>query len=133
MGSKYFPPDLLAKNLSRDPKGILFGTADIPQVPIAKAEQDRLRPILEGRVRGKHLLLCSGAEDKLVPYKDSEPVIKVLQDAASGWADGSFSITDKLYKGAGHEFRGDMVADSVAFIVDAVAHGPRDKRRKAKI
>ncbi|RFU77232.1 hypothetical protein TARUN_5013 [Trichoderma arundinaceum] len=129
VGSKYFPLDTVATVRKRDPKGILFGTNAIPSLPLSSAEQDRLRKIFDSRVRGKKLLLCSGGADKLVPYSNAEPFIRVLKDAASGWyADGGVEVDNRVYEGVGHKFDADMVNDAVAFLMRVVAEGPRRKR-----
>ncbi|UKZ75009.1 hypothetical protein TrVFT333_002681 [Trichoderma virens FT-333] len=102
LGSKYFPADSIAT--------------------------DRLRKILDSRVRGKKLLLCSGGADELVPYAQAEPLIRVLKDAVGGWyADGGVEVDDRVYEGVGHRFAADMVNDAVAFLMRVVAEGPRQK------
>lgn len=129
MGSKYFPADSIATIRKTDPKGILFGTGPIPSLPLSSAEQDRLRAILDGRVRGKKLLLCSGGADDLVPYAHSQSFIRLLEDAAGGWyADGGIEVDNRVYEGVGHKFAADMVNDAVAFLMRAVAEGPRHRR-----
>ncbi|KAL7949384.1 Alpha/Beta hydrolase protein [Trichoderma barbatum] len=128
LGSKYLPADSIATIRKSDPKGILFGTSPIPSLPLSSAEQDRLRKILDSRVRGKKLLLCSGGADDLVPYAQAEPFIKVLKDAASGWyADGGVEVDDRVYEGVGHKFAADMVNDAVAFLMRVVKEGPRQR------
>lgn len=136
LGSAHFPEAVVNNCLAHDPKGILFGVQSVPNIPLSTADQDRLRPILESRVHGKRLLLCFGADDKLVPPANSMPLLAVLKDAATGWYDGGkggIAVIDKVYDGVGHAFSKDMVTDSVEFIVDAVARGPRTKQHKAKI
>jgi hypothetical protein len=129
LGSKYFPADTIAAVRKLDPKGILFGTNATPSLPLSSTEQDRLRKIFDGRVRGKKLLLCSGGADELVPYVKSEPLIRVLKDAAGGWyADGGVEVDDRVYEGIGHRFSADMVNDAVAFLMRVVAEGPRQKK-----
>ncbi|PON24283.1 hypothetical protein TGAM01_v206971 [Trichoderma gamsii] len=129
LGSKYFPADSVATARRFDPKGTLFGTDVIPALPLSSAEQDRLRSILDSRVRGKKLLLCSGGADELVPYSKGEAFIRLLKDAAGGWyADGGVEVDDRVYEGVGHRFAADMVTDAVAFLMRAVAEGPRRKR-----
>ncbi|KAH6604537.1 hypothetical protein Trco_006244 [Trichoderma cornu-damae] len=140
LGSKYFPADSVTAVRNRDPKGILFGTGAVPSLPLSAAEQGRLRKILDSRVRGKKLLLCSGGADDLVPYAKSEPFIRVLTDAASGWyADGGVRVDNRIYEGVRHVFHADMVNDSVEFLMQVVAEGPRrdkgddDVESRAKI
>lgn len=133
MGSKYFPQSLVETCLANDPKGILFGTQPLPSLPLSSSEQGRLREILDRRVRGKKLLLCSGGDDKLVPHANGKPVIDILKDASSsGWYKET-SVDDRVYAGVGHSFSKDMVGDAVQFLVEAVARGPRDKKDRARI
>ncbi|KAL7892157.1 hypothetical protein HDV63DRAFT_176975 [Trichoderma sp. SZMC 28014] len=133
LGSKYFPADSVATARRFDPKGILFGTDAIPALPLSTAEQDRLRSILDSRVRGKKLLLCSGGADELVPYSKGEAFIRLLKDAAGGWyADGGVEVDDRVYEGVGHRFVADMVNDAVAFLMRAVAEGPRVRKKDAE-
>jgi hypothetical protein len=128
LGSKYFPADTIAAIRKSDPKGILFGTDPVPSLPLSQAEQDRLRKIFDGRIRGKKLLLCSGAADELVPYKHAQPLIGVLKDAAEGWyKDGGLEVDDRVYEGVGHKFSADMVRDAVEFLVRVVGEGRRGR------
>lgn len=130
LGGKFFPQDLINTCLARDPKGILFGPSNngIPSLPLSSTEQGRLRTILDDRIRGKKLLLCSGGADPLVPYDQSIPFLEVFKDAVTGWyADGGITVDDRVYEGIGHKFSADMVTDAVMFLVNAVAEGPRRK------
>lgn len=128
MGSKYFPADTIAAIRKSDPKGILFGTDPVPSLPLPQAEQDRLRKIFDGRIRGKKLLLCSGAADELVPYKHAQPLIGVLKDAAEGWyRDGGLEVDDRVYEGVGHKFSAEMVGDAVEFLVRVFGEGRRGR------
>ncbi|KAF7545805.1 hypothetical protein G7046_g9472 [Stylonectria norvegica] len=134
LGSKYFPPSLINTCKTHDPKALLFGLAPTPDVlPLPPAEQARLRSVFDARIRGKSLLLCSGAEDELVPYANSRPLVRVLKDAVGGWyGDGGVVVDDRVYEGVGHRFSKGMVEDAVDFLVEAVERGPRE-RSKAKI
>ena len=121
LGSKDFPPSVVEKCERLDPKGILFSTGEVPSPPISASEQERLRPLLDAHVRGKRFLLCSGGDDKLVPYRCTKPFVDFFKDAAETWyRDGGVSIEDNVYPGRGHVFSPDMVTDAVRFIVDAV-------------
>ncbi|KAH6874772.1 hypothetical protein B0T10DRAFT_498523 [Thelonectria olida] len=129
--SAYFPPDLITACLAYDPKALLFGTSPVPSRPLSPAEQRDLHVLLNARIRSKRLLLCSGAEDELVPYANTKALADVLKDAVGedGWyEDGRVVIEDRVYEGVGHRFSKDMVDDAVRFLVDAVAAGPRRRR-----
>lgn len=134
LGSKYFPPDLITATLAHDPKGLLAGTSPLPGPPLSTAEQARLRPILDSRVGGKRLLVCSGSQDKLVPCANSRSVVALLRDAVDGWyAEGGVTVDDRVYEGVGHSFCAEMVEDAVGFLVDAVAEGPRKREGRPKM
>lgn len=125
LGSKYFPDDLVATCKSYDPKGILLGTSSLPSLPLVDDERSRLSQILSSRgcLKGKRLLLCSGGEDKLVPYVNSAPMVRLLEDV------GGVDVEDKVYEGVGHSFSAGMVEDAVRFLVGAVEDGPREKAK----
>ncbi|WQF88353.1 Putative alpha/Beta hydrolase [Colletotrichum destructivum] len=140
LGSKDFPSDLVASCLRHDPKGILFGTGAVPASAegLPEDERRRLGGILDGLgLRRKRFLVCSGAEDKLVPYKMSEPFVEFFAGAAGAWyADRGVVVENKVYDGVGHAFSEGMVEDSVRFLVDAVAEkdgGQGGDERRAKI
>ena len=134
LGSRFFPKTLLSTLSLHDPRAMLFGPGSIlPSLPLPAAEQARLRPLLDARVRGKRVLLCSGGDDALVPYARSRPLLAVLKDAAGGWyADGGFELDDRVYEGVGHRFSKDMVVDAVDFMVRVVGEGPRGKKEEDK-
>ncbi|RGP80553.1 hypothetical protein FLONG3_1292 [Fusarium longipes] len=130
VGSKYFPKDLIGTCSSHDPKTLLFGTSPIPSGALSSTEQTRLRAILDERIRGKKLLLCSGGDDALVPYANAKTFVTMLKEAVGekGWyRDGGVELDDRVYEGVGHKFSADMVEDAVKFLVNAVAKGPRGK------
>ena len=119
--------------LKCDPKGILFGTGEIlnpsttaggdsEQQQKARAEQARLRQLLDRTLGGKRILLCSGADDKLVPYACSEDFIDFLRAASATWyRDGDLDVDDRVYPGVGHAFAPPMITDALRFLTDAVA------------
>lgn len=125
LGSRYFPEDLVTACAKHDPKAILFGDAPLPTPPLPQGDRARLAKVLgaRGLVGGKKLLLCSGADDKLVPYANGAPFVRLLEDV------GGVNVEDKLYQGVGHSFSSAMVEDAVRFLVDAVQNGPRERAR----
>jgi hypothetical protein len=130
-GSKDFPPALVEACKKLDPKGILFGTSAVPAPgTTSEAEQQRLRAILDERVRGKKFLLCSGGDDKLVPYRCSQPFVDWFKDALETWyADGNVYVENKVYAGIGHSFSSDMVKDAIRFVTDVVGGEDNGERR----
>lgn len=120
LGSRDFPPGLVAQCARVDPKGILFGAGEIVESP-SEAQQARLRPILDAHVRGKKLLTCTGQLDKLVPWFCSEPFSKFFANAAQGWyKDSGLVVDNRLYKYVPHKCSQEMVVDAVRFVCDVV-------------
>lgn len=129
-GSRHFPRDLLALCRRADPKAILFGSGPVPEAPDEKQKAE-LGAILDGRVKGKKFLLCSGADDKLVPYKAGAPFIRFFVDAVSGWyKGGGVAVENKVYEGVGHEFSPGMVRDALTFVVEALEERSGEERPK---
>lgn len=124
-GSRDFPPALVEACKKLDPKAILFGTSAVPApgaTATSEADRRRLRAVLDQKVRGKKFLVCSGGDDKLVPYRCSKPFLDWFKDAARTWyADGGVYVEDNVYAGVGHTFSAEMVKDAVRFVVDVVA------------
>jgi hypothetical protein len=121
LGSKDFPLALISSVQKCDPKGLLFSTNEIPSNP-SESEQTRLRGILDSRLKGKKLLVCSGGNDKLVPYHCSEPFLTFLKGAVGGWyRDANVYVEDNVYAGAGHAYSEGMVKDTKRFISDILA------------
>jgi hypothetical protein len=133
LGSKDFPKALISSAQKWDPKGILFGTSDIKANP-SESEQKRLRHILDTKVKGKRVLVCSGGADKLVPYHCSKPFLQFIKNATGGWyKDGNVYIEDNVYPGIGHAYSEDMLKDTIRFVNDAFAGGSSKGRATAKM
>ncbi|TVY21453.1 hypothetical protein LARI1_G000587 [Lachnellula arida] len=139
LSSPDFPQSLITACSNHDPKALLFGTSPIP-IPtnsspsppsphphlLSSSEQQRLRPILNAKLKGKRILVCSGGADNLVPYHCSEPFLRFLKHATGkgGWyADGDVVVEDQVYEGVGHTYSEGMVIDTRRFITDALANG----------
>ncbi|KAJ0374451.1 hypothetical protein COL26b_007366 [Colletotrichum chrysophilum] len=133
LGSRDFPPDLVAACLRHDPKGILFGTGPVPTSAVAEAaEQQRLRGLLDARVRGKKFLVCSGGDDKLVPYSMAKPFVDFFQEATRTWyADGGVVFENIVYEGVGHAFSEGMIEHSCRFLLDVV-NGAAEKGAESR-
>lgn len=118
LGSKDFPDALIASVKKWDPRGLLFGTTEIQANP-SESEQKRLRGILDARIKGKKLLVCSGDADKLVPYHCAQPFMEFLKNATSGWyKDGNVYVEDNVYPGVGHAYSEGMIPDTTRFVSD---------------
>ena len=121
LGSEDFPKALISSCQTWDPKGILFGTDKIQQNP-SPGKQKQLRRILDGKIKGKRVLVCSGADDKLVPYRCSRPFLSFLKIATSGWyADGNVYVEDNVYDGVGHKYSEGLARDTTRFVSDVLA------------
>lgn len=132
-GSTDFPNALVSSVERFDPKGMLFGSSDVIINP-SETEQTRLREILDKKVRGKRVLICSGGADKLVPYHCGEPFLKFLKNATSGWyKDGNVYIEDIVYPGVGHTYSEGMTKDTTRFIGDILADAAGGCRGASKI
>ncbi|KAI1270670.1 hypothetical protein F5Y18DRAFT_369138 [Xylariaceae sp. FL1019] len=120
IGSKDFPESLVAMCKKFDAKGTLFGTGEVPKTPSA-AEKDRIRPMLDSRIKGKRIQILSGGADKLVPYKDGKDFLDFFKDATSGWwKEGNVYVEDNLYPKVGHKFEDEMLKDATRFVLDTV-------------
>lgn len=119
--SKDFPQALISSAQKYDPKGIVFGTSDVNSNP-SQSEQKRIREILDARLKGKRILVCSGGDDKLVPYHCGKPFMEFLRSASTGWyKDGNIQVEDNVYPGVGHAYSEGMVRDTVRFVSDILA------------
>ncbi|TVY68807.1 hypothetical protein LSUE1_G008659 [Lachnellula suecica] len=116
LGSKDFPHALVASCKKWDPKGILFGTSEVTSGP-----SEDIRGLLNSKIKGKRILVCSGGADKLVPYHCSEPFLNFLKDATEGWyKDGGVYLEDNVYAGVGHAYSEGMVKDTTRFVSDTL-------------
>jgi hypothetical protein len=122
LGSSSFPPALITSIQKSDPKGLLFSTSEIPSSP-SHSSHTHLKSILDTKIKGKKILVCSGGDDKLVPYHCSEPFLKFLKNAVGkgGWYEGEVYVEDNVYEGVGHAFSEGMVRDTVRFVGDTLA------------
>ncbi|KAM7196501.1 hypothetical protein V8F20_006975 [Naviculisporaceae sp. PSN 640] len=120
LGSKDFPASLVNACVKQDPRGILFGTSEVNTKNLSTKQQD----ILQERLGGKKILVCSGGADKLVPYSCSEPFLSWLKDAVV--KEKNIEVDDLVYEGVGHQFSPQMVEDAIKFVVDVVAGADGD-------
>ncbi|PMD57056.1 uncharacterized protein K444DRAFT_615508 [Hyaloscypha bicolor E] len=124
LGSKDFPTALISSIQKWDPRGLLFGASEINPNPSEK-EQARLGKILDSKIKGKQILVCSGGDDKLVPYHCAEPFMKFLNNATTGWyKGGNVYVEDNVYPGIGHAYSEGMVNDTTRFVSDILAGTP---------
>ncbi|CZR59889.1 uncharacterized protein PAC_09783 [Phialocephala subalpina] len=121
LGSADFPKALISSCEKGDPKAMLFGTSEINASPSGE-EQKKLRELLDSKLTSKRVLVCSGRDDKLVPYHCSEPFLTFLKQATSGWyKDGGVYVEDKVYSGVGHAYSEGMAKDTTRFVSDLLA------------
>lgn len=137
-GSKDFPKALVDAISVWDPRGILFGEDQIPTdppVPLGPSEAGRLMEVLDERVKGKQVVVLSGAADKLVPYKFTQPFVTFLDEAVKpgGWWEGGLELRNIAFEGVGHEMSQGMVDECVQFTrkfmgVESGNASPRDSK-----
>jgi len=124
LGSKDFPPALVEMCRKYDPKCMLFDIPRVPEpssAPLPGSAGEAVRQKIEKSLAGKRLLLCSGGDDKLVPYQCSVPFVSWLKEVVGSWLKHcDISIEDKVYPGIGHTFSLGMIEDSVRFILENV-------------
>lgn len=123
LGSKDFPSALVTSMEKWDPKGLLFSKSEVPS-ELSSGEQSRVRGLLDSTIKGKRFLVCSGGDDKLVPYRCSRPLVELLSKATGqgGWyEDGGVYIENNVYDGIGHKFSEGMTKDAVRFVSDTLA------------
>ena len=131
LGSKDFPVALVESVRKWDPKGLLFGLKDI-EVDPSPEEQARLRKILDSKVKGKSVLVCSGGDDKLVPYHCSAPFMRFLKKAVKGWYnEGNLYVEDNVYDGIGHAYSDGMAQDADRLLGDLLSGKDLTSREKA--
>lgn len=124
LGSRYFPPSLVTTANHHDAKAVLFQNNALPSLPLTHKERTRLRQILDSRgcLKGKKLLLCSGGDDALVPWRHSKGFVEVLKDVG-------VDVDGGAYEGVGHKFAKEMVLDTVKWLTEVVGEGPRERAR----
>ena len=127
LGSSYFPEGLVEAVRRNDPAGQLLGFGSTREErfyrdPISD-EKEAMLPLLHNSFRGKRILNMSGAADKLVPYRCSEPFLKWLQRAISpnGWfSDLNLTLVDVSFDGVGHAMSADMAKMLDQFVVETL-------------
>ncbi|RKF72880.1 putative alpha beta hydrolase fold-containing protein [Golovinomyces cichoracearum] len=126
LGSSDFPKSLMEVVQKRDPRGIFFGFQEVT-LDQSDADKKKLRDVLDSKLRNKRILLCSGKNDNLVPYRCAEAFLAFLKNASTRWySDGNFHIEDRIYPGIGHTFSDDMLRDTVQFVIDTLNEGDRE-------
>ena len=127
LGSSSFPEGLVEAVRRNDPAGQLLGFGSsreerFQRDPISD-EKEAMLPLLHSSFRGKRILNLSGAVDKLVPYRCSEPFLKWLHGAISpkGWfSDLHLTLVDVCFDGVGHEMSPDMAKMLDQFVVETL-------------
>ena len=121
LGSSSFPPDCVASCILNDPKALFFREGDVSTVATAE-QQEAWKAMLDGKgMKGKRLLVCSGADDRLVPFAHSRPFVEWLEDASRTWyKEGGMYLESKVYSGVGHALGLGMVQDALRFVVDSL-------------
>lgn len=112
--------------LKYDPRGILFGTDTVPKsaASVKPGERERITALLADKVGGKRILTTFGSTDKIVPYSASSRFLDFVCEANDSWAKGAgFTVQQKVYEQAGHEFTEEMIADALQFLTEEMKAG----------
>lgn len=128
LGSKDFPIGLIGAVEKYDPAGLLLGdiavrSDDTYSRHPTDQEKKRLLPLMKSSLQGKRILNLAGGNDKLVPYKCSEPFLQWLTNATGpkGWfRDGNLVLEDIVLDGVGHEMSPGMVTEVHRFVTEAL-------------
>ncbi|EFX01531.1 hypothetical protein CMQ_6473 [Grosmannia clavigera kw1407] len=120
LGSSDFPNALIHDVCAHDPKGRLFGTAELPPSQQPANTDPAVEKKLVALVRGKRFLLCSGAVDKLVPYAVGKPFVDAFKYYADTLPALQLIVQDRIYDGVGHAFTPAMKDDAVAFLLRSI-------------
>lgn len=126
LSSKSFSRALCAAVEKYDPAGLIMAelgsvTGDDRSREPSGDEKDKISRILDQTLRGKRILLLSGAADKLVPYKCGEPFLIFLKQAISGYYKaGNIVMEDLVFDGVGHEISPDMVSELIRFVDESM-------------
>ncbi|KAK3946049.1 hypothetical protein QBC46DRAFT_370692 [Diplogelasinospora grovesii] len=129
LGSKDFPPSLVAACRKMDPKAILLGTDPVPSSAEGGIPETVARA-LQYRLQDKKFLLCSGGDDRLVPYACGKLFLHWFKEAIRCCPEANISLEDNLYPGIGHTFSAEMVKDAVRFVTDVVASAGQQEKEK---
>ena len=130
IGSQDFPKDLLNVVSTHDPASLtlrnLCSLEDRDSF-LGKILTEQDGALIEERLqllRGKVFFNLSGAEDKLVPYRASEPYVNWLMNNVTSTVANinvDFQLRNKIYDGVGHTLTLDMAMDVERFIVDILS------------
>lgn len=107
-----------------DPAGLLGGRGDDGyEGDITEEEKARVTLLMQRSLKGKRILNMAGGNDKLVPYKCSEPFLSWLKNAVGPggfFADGGVVLEDIIFEGVGHEMSPGMVEEVHRFVIDTL-------------
>lgn len=129
LGSRHFPSSLLEVVRKRDPAAFLTG--GIPDsLPRDEYNLQSIETI-NRYLGGKRILCMSGATDKLVPYRLTEPFMTWLKNHAAtgsavvGMGDGPIKkadlwVEDSVYQDAAHDFTEAMMEEALEFMHQSV-------------
>jgi pimeloyl-ACP methyl ester carboxylesterase len=129
LASPSFPKTLRVAVEKYDPAGLIMGQLDDPSDvstysqlrELSVPEKDRVSKILDRTLRGKRILLLSGAADRLVPSRCSQPFLTFLTHAiGTYYSDGGTVLEDLQFDGVGHEISSAMRDQMIDFVTAAI-------------
>lgn len=127
--SKDFPKSLVEAVGRYDPAGHFLGPGVVHDLEIynrepSATEKQILLPIMKKSFQNKRILNMAGGDDKLVPYRCSEPFLTWLKYAASsqGWfSEGGLKVEDIVFEGAGHTLSPGMAKAIDRFVLETLS------------
>lgn len=142
-GSEDFPPALVDAVRKTDPAGLLsplaYGIGEMAlsgkTITLDTSEARVLKAKFNRHLKGKSILCMSGAADKMVSPKRSEPFLRYLKNAIGKggfFEDGGVTLEDYVYEGVGHDLTPEMVTRARGWICDLLANGS-PKARSSKL
>lgn len=128
LGSRHFPSSLLEVVRKRDPAAFLMGGV-LDTMPRHEYDLKSVE-IINRYLGGKRILCMSGASDKLVPYRFTEPFMTWLKNHAVtgspvGMGSGQIRkadlrVEDTVYQNTAHDFTEVMMDDALEFMHKSV-------------
>ena len=126
LGSKDFPLELARAVEMHDPAAMMLkpqGSLDELDYGTPSADElARLLPLMKRSFGGKRILSLSGADDKLVPYRCSQPFIQWLSSAIApnGWFANGAYLEDVVFDRVDHQMSPEMVTKAIGFVTETL-------------
>ena len=128
LGSADFPPPLMEAVDEYDPammfcRFVKDGDYVTYNRGLTQDDEVELLPLMKKTLYGRRILNMAGADDKLVPYKCSEPFLQFLKRATGPegfFAEGNVVVKDIVFEGVGHEMSPPMIEEAHRFVIETL-------------